>query len=144
MTENHGALIRIRCAKGFYVRSLCHDLGERLGCPSHMRFLLRAQSGVFTLDTAVTLEKLQAAKDADCMEAMLLPPETALGHLPSLNVPESMEKPLRNGGKLPVGRFLGAEEIPEGKNVCLLAGGKLTAVAERGSKEMKPKTWLGE
>lgn len=144
MTENHGAILKIRCAKGFYVRSLCHDLGQRLGCPSHMRFLLRAQSGVFTLDTAVTLEKLQAAKDAGCMESVLLPPQTALGHLPSLNVPESMEKPLRNGGKLPIGRFPGADEIPEGQNVCLWVGGRLMAIAQRGSKEMKPKTWLGE
>lgn len=65
MTENHGALLKVRCSKGFYVRTLCNDLGEALNCPAHMRFLLRAESGVFTLQTAVTLERLRQAKESD-------------------------------------------------------------------------------
>lgn len=143
-TDNHGAILKIRCAKGFYVRSLCHDLGQRLGCPSHMRFLLRAQSGVFSLDTAVTLEQLQAARAEENLQALLLPPAIALGHIASLPVPAEMEKPLRNGGKLPLTRFPGAELIKEGQLVCLWAGEEILAVAERGKKEIKPKTWLGE
>lgn len=143
-TENHGAIIRIRCAKGFYVRSLCHDLGQRLGCPSHMRFLLRAQSGVFGLDSAVTLEEIAAAKERGELHRLLLHPSAALGHLEKLQIPAVMEKPLRNGGKLPIERFPGAEAIAEGKMVCLWAGEEMLAIAERGKREMKPRTWLGE
>ena len=58
LTPEHGALLRVRCSRGFYVRTLCHDLGEALGCPAHMRFLLRTRSGPFGLDTAATLEAL--------------------------------------------------------------------------------------
>ncbi len=146
MTENHGALISVRCSKGFYVRTLCQDIGEKLGCPSHMRFLLRTQSGVFTLDTAATLEQLQAAKEAGQLESLLLPPETALGHLPVCDLPAGLEKPLRNGGILPWSRFaaLHETEAANGRPACIRIRGEIQAIAERHGDRMKVRTWLGE
>lgn len=144
MTENGGALLYIRCASGFYVRSLCHELGQRLGCPSHMRFLLRAQSGVFTLETAVTVEKLLQAGENGTLSQLLLPPEIALGHISRLQTPPAMEKPLRNGGKLPVAAFPGAEELSQGQAVCLFMGEELMAIAQRERNQLKVKTWLGQ
>ena len=38
---DHGVAIRVRCGKGTYIRTLCHDLGKKCGCPAHMRSLLR-------------------------------------------------------------------------------------------------------
>ena len=62
-TGPDSALLRIACGRGVYIRTLCHDIGAILGCGAHMRFLLRAQSGPFTLENAVTPEEWLAAED---------------------------------------------------------------------------------
>ncbi len=146
MTENHGALLAVRCSKGFYVRTLCHDLGRAVGCPAHMRFLLRTQSGVFTLATASTLEKLQAAKENGTLAQMILPPEVALTHLPACQLPDGLEKPLRNGGILPWSRFTGLHDTPaaDGAPAAVYMDGQVQAIIERHADRVKVRTWLGE
>lgn len=146
MMDGHGALLRVRCSKGFYVRTLCHDLGAYLGCPAHMRFLLRVSSGPFTLDNAVTLEKLAAAKENGTLENLLLPPETVLTHLPSADTPLSLLKPLQNGGKLPWTGFpaLHGTSAESGAPACLRVNGRVCAVAERHGDVLKLRTWLGD
>jgi tRNA pseudouridine55 synthase len=142
-TPRHGALLRVRCSKGFYVRTLCHDLGRALGCPAHMRFLLRTQSGPFSLETAQTLEQLAAAAENGTLRGLLLPMETAVGHLPRLNVPETLRKPFVNGVPLRA-EALSAGLPPEGEPVRLYLGGALTAIGVRSGGELRVKTWLGE
>lgn len=146
MTQEHGALLHVRCSKGFYVRTLCHDLGESLGCPAHMRFLLRIQSGVFTLDTAYTLEQLKAAADAGRLEDVILEPSIALPHLPSCNVPKALYKPLRNGGRLPWERFpdLHGTKAADGAPFCLWMDSKLVAIGERAGDVIKVRSWIGQ
>lgn len=146
MTDEHGALMRVRCSKGFYVRTLCHDLGAYLGCPAHMRFLLRVSSGPFTLDNAVTLEKLAAAKENGTLESLLLPPETVLTHLPAADTPLKLLKPLQNGGKLPWAGLPALHGTPaeDGSPACLRVNGRVCAVAERRGDVLKLRTWLGD
>lgn len=146
MTENHGALLEVHCSKGFYVRTLCHDLGRALGCPSHMRFLLRTQSGVFTLETACTLEALETAAQNGTLRDLLLPPEAALAHLPMTQVPTRLHKAVRNGGKLPWDRFADLHGTPaaEGKPFGLWMDSALCGVAERRGAEIKIRTWLAD
>lgn len=146
MTDNHGALLSVRCSKGFYVRTLCQDLGERLGCPSHMRFLLRTQSGPFTLGNAHTLEELKTAADNGCLQDMLLAPEKALGHLPMMDLPRRLEKPVRNGGHLDWAKFTAVHDTSaaHGTPFGLRIDGVLTAIAQRHEDAVKVRTWLGE
>lgn len=146
MTENHGALLQVRCSKGFYVRTLCQDLGDALGCPSHMRFLLRTQSGPFTLETARTLEALKTASENGTLSDLILPPEAALGHLPMTEVPAGLEKAVRNGGKLPWSRFKTLYDTPAttGKPFGIWMNGELCAIAERQDTNVKIRTWLAE
>lgn len=146
MTERNGALLSVRCSKGFYVRTLCQDLGDYLGCPSHMRFLLRTQSGPFTLETAHTLEELKVAADSGNLQNMLLAPEAALGHLPMMDLPRRLEKPVRNGGRLEWARFTAVHGTPaaEGTPFGLRIDGVLSAIAERHESTVKVRTWLGE
>ena len=68
---SHGYLIQVECGKGVYIRTLCHDIGQFLGCPAHMRFLLRTATGVFKLPDAVLLEELS---DIQSIRSCLLPP----------------------------------------------------------------------
>lgn len=139
MTENHGALLRVRCSKGFYVRSLCRDLGIALGCPSHMRFLLRIQSGVFTLDTAHTLEELQECDAA----SLLISGEQALPHIPVTDAPRRLEKLIRNGGVIPWQPFAAAG-MPEESPFGIRLNGTLAAIAVRDGTNVKVRTWLGD
>ncbi|MBR4067854.1 MAG: tRNA pseudouridine(55) synthase TruB [Clostridia bacterium] len=146
MTENHGALVAVHCSKGFYVRTLCHDIGAAVGCPAHMRFLLRTLSGVFTLDTAMTIEQLQTAKEAGTLRQLLLPSEIALSHLPVCDLPDGLEKALRNGGHLPWKRFTALHETnaAEGSPACIRLDGRVQAIVERKNDQMKVRTWLGD
>ena len=93
-------LLRIMCGRGTYIRTLCHDIGRAAGCPAHMRFLLREQTGPFTLDTAVTIEELKAAAQTGTLTKYLLPLDIGLGHLPRYDVPLRLEKLCRNGVRL--------------------------------------------
>jgi len=54
----------IGCSKGFYVRTYCHDIGEKLGCGAHLNQLSRIKSGNFSLDRAVSWEKMQSLNTA--------------------------------------------------------------------------------
>ncbi len=146
MTENHGALVAVRCSKGFYVRTLCQDIGTAVGCPAHMRFLLRTLSGVFTLESAMTLEQLQNAKENGTLRDMLLPVEAALGHLPVCDLPAGLEKPLRNGGRLPWARFtaLHGTAAEDGRPACIRMDGRVQAIVEKHNDQVKARTWLGD
>ena len=143
MTERHGALISVQCAKGFYVRTLCHDLGLAIGCPAHMRFLLRTQSGAFALDTAITLEELAQAAETGDVAVLLTPIDRPLSHLPMADVPARLEAPFVNGVPLRADASQALVALPEGVPVRLYLRGMLTAIAERQGDTIKTRTWLG-
>ena len=142
MMPEHGALISLRCSKGFYVRTLCHDIGERIGCPAHMRFLLRTATGSFTLGTANTLEEIESAAARGALESLLIPVEDVLSHLPYAEVPERLRKPFQNGVPLPLSAFPALEGAQAGSRVRLCVGGQTAAVARIQDGLLKPATWL--
>ncbi len=111
---DHGVLMTIRCGRGTYIRSICNDLGELVGCPAHMRFLLRSQSGVFRLDTAMTLEEAAALKETGELASHLLALDMPLQHLPRVDVRPGLRKQVENGVKLPLKRVDG-DELAEGQ-----------------------------
>ena len=61
--EEHTWYLRVVCSKGTYVRTLCHDIGEALGCGGCMSALRRTRVGDYTLEGAVTLEEVQEAPE---------------------------------------------------------------------------------
>jgi Holliday junction resolvase RusA-like endonuclease len=69
-------LLDIRCSKGTYVRTLCHDIGRTLGCGGCMSSLRRTRAGEFRLEDAHTLDEVQKAADAGQLESLLLPVDT--------------------------------------------------------------------
>lgn len=70
--EPPGVRLRVRCSKGTYVRTLCAEIGDALGCGAHMTKLVRTRVGEFTLERAVPLEALMKMTRAE-MEERLLP-----------------------------------------------------------------------
>ena len=87
------------CSGGTYVRSLAHDIGQKLGCGAHLEGLRRTGVAEFTLERAFTLEQLEKAareqKVADCM----VPLESLLPDCPELVVRGREEKSVRHGHK---------------------------------------------
>lgn len=87
----------VRCSKGTYVRTLCHDMGQVLGCGGCMSSLRRTVAAGFTLEDAVTLEQVQEQG-----EALLMPVECFFTGCPvfPLTSPR-MERMVRNGSPIP-------------------------------------------
>ena len=127
---DHGVLMTIRCGRGTYIRSICNDLGELVGCPAHMRFLLRSQSGVFRLDTAMTLEEAAALKETGELASHLLALDMPLHHLPRVDVRPSLRKQVENGVKLPLKRVDG-DELAEGQATRVYLDNEFWGMAAR-------------
>jgi len=102
------ALLAVRCGKGTYIRSLCHDIGQALGCGAHMGFLLRTQSGVFTLENAFILEELRSA---EAIAARLLPMDGPIQHLPMARALSTAREACLNGNPLRASQL--AEGLPQ-------------------------------
>lgn len=123
-------ILRIRCSKGTYVRTLCHDIGQALGCGGCMFSLRRTMAAGFTLDESVTLEQMQEGG-----EALLRPTDSLFRDRPDYRLKtEKQEERCRNGnpffiqGNLPEGeyRIYGRE----GEFLCLsrLQGDTMTSL----------------
>ncbi|MCE5313183.1 MAG: tRNA pseudouridine(55) synthase TruB [Nitrospiraceae bacterium] len=89
--------IRVVCSKGTYMRSLCFDLGENLGCGSHMTQLRRTRTGMFNIKDSAMLDELPAKTEA------LMDINTALSHLKDVVLNSTDLKLAKNGNpvKLP-------------------------------------------
>ena len=120
------AEIRVTSSAGTYVRTLCHDLGERLGPGAAMSALEREAVGDLRAADAVPLDDLQP-------ETPLLPLGEALRHLPALTVSDE------DGIRLGHGQFVPApEDAPEGPLLVLAPSGALLAIATvRGQREAR-------
>jgi tRNA pseudouridine55 synthase len=94
--------LRILCSKGTYVRVLAEDLGAALGCGAHLAGLRRTGVGPFSLEQAVTLDRL-AGLSAQEREARLLPVDALLGAWPRVLLGKDAEARFRHGQRVPAG-----------------------------------------
>ena len=127
-------LVRVACSTGTYVRTLCHDIGQALGCGACMASLRRVKAAGFTLKDAVTLKAVQEAVDRGEGDSLLLPVDAYFAGVPMLRLKtDRAEKKIRNGAAL------NARDLPDGayrvygmdKTFLALgqvAGGTLTTV----------------
>lgn len=73
-TASDTATIRVRCSKGTFIRSIAHDMGERIGCGAHITALRRIQSGEFMIEDAITLDEIKRAAPLEAaLEKWLIP-----------------------------------------------------------------------
>ena len=111
-------IVRVRCSKGTYVRTLCHDIGAALGCGGCMSSLRRTMAAGFTLAQSVTLEQLQQTDDPT---AHLLSIDHLFAHLPALTLQGKPETMLRNGMKLVMPQLSAGEYRVYGADGAFLA-----------------------
>ncbi len=134
-------LLRIRCGKGTYIRTLCQDIGKALGCPAHMRFLLRERVGDFTIENGITPEELKEfiAQGVPTVK-WLHEPDQYLNHLPQLDVPQSLQKPLINGVSLNIQDIPGGASLPENIFVRLYLNKQFICISQRTGQRLPMRT----
>ena len=89
--------LEVECGKGFYVRSLAHDLGKALGCGGHMKTLARLRSGAFRVEDALTLEEVEERFADGSWGEAAHSPDVALRGLRAVIVGARVEEMIRNG-----------------------------------------------
>jgi len=129
--------LEVACGKGTYIRTLAHDLGQRLGCGAHLAGLTRTRVGPFTLDSAVTLAELEGALQDGTWPSLLLPIDYGLIALPAVTLDIEDEKDIRHGCPLPanVSAFapLG-EPVPAQRCRAYAEDGSLVAIISYDSR----------
>ena len=105
-------VLRVRCSKGTYIRTLCADIGEKLECGGTMKSLVRTKVGRFTLEQAHTLSELEKIRDeglekqapegrAAGLESVLIPTEIVFEDLKRVCTLPEADKYLLNGNAIP-------------------------------------------
>lgn len=124
----------VRCSKGTYIRSLAHDLGQRLGCGAHLSGLVRLASGPFRLEDAASLDQLQVGFTGGFAEQYLYAPDEALLSRPAVVLSDASVAAIEQGQ-----RWQGPP-APPGQSVCRAysTDGRLVAVLQA---EDTPGLW---
>lgn len=99
------ATVEITCGRGFYVRSLAHDLGESLGCGAHLESLTRTRVGPFHLQDSATLEEIATAFENGTWRDLMHGADAALYAMLPIALNDMQTSMVRNGRALPPGAF---------------------------------------
>ena len=97
--DAEGIHLRVHCSKGTYIRTLCKDIGEALGCGGCMAALRRVRAGEYTAEEAVPLETLL---ETDAPEQYLRPVDSMFRHYPAVTLTEKQEKRCRCGNSFSI------------------------------------------
>lgn len=121
----------VSCSKGTYIRTLCHDIGQKLGCGAAMKSLVRLQAAGYRIEDAYKLDKLQEFKEAGILKDMVTPIEHVFEVYPVLTTKPEFDIMLKNGNKMALQQF--QETIkpePEMKVRVRMSDGRFAAVYE--------------
>jgi tRNA pseudouridine55 synthase len=133
--------IEVDCSGGTYVRVLAADVGARLGCGAHLADLRRTRSGPFTVDQAVSPERLEKAAEAGEIERFLVPPLGALG-LPALRLEAHEIQRVRRGADV---EAHGPPQPPGTRMAAHDEAGRVIGILElRPGRRLKPLRVLPE
>ena len=109
-------MLRIRCGKGVYIRTLCHDIGAMLGCGGYMSFLLRTRAGVFDISEGLLIDHLTPSNLREHLCALDAP----VVNLPAVHLGASARRDVINGKPIPW-------DVPPGP-VRLYVGGDFAGI----------------
>ena len=121
--------LRVRCSKGTYIRTLCQDIGEALGCGGCMEALRRVRAGEYGIEDAVPLEQLL---ESETPEQYLRSLDTMFAHCPAVTLTANQEKRCRNGNPfsspLPQGTYRAYSQSGEFLMLAKVEDGVMTTV----------------
>jgi tRNA pseudouridine55 synthase len=102
---------KVSCSKGTYIRTLGKDVGKEIGCGAHLLSLRRIRSGPFTLERAISWERLNEFSEAEKLSPWLISLKEALSGLPEVVGDKRLVEKIRYGKEMQV-RDLAAEPLP--------------------------------
>ena len=114
LEKDNSFVMEIKCSKGTYIRTLCNDIGERLGCGAAMQNLMRTRVGAFALDSAVKLSQVEEMRDNGTLESIIKSPEYIFRDLDAIHVSDNCRVILENGNSFRRDNLV--SEDPEGVN----------------------------
>lgn len=121
--------LRVRCSKGTYIRTLCQDIGEALGCGGCMEALRRVRAGEYGIEDAVPLEQLL---ESETPEQYLRSLDTMFAHCPAVTLTANQEKRCRNGNPfsspLPQGTYRAYSQSGEFLMLAKVEDGVMTTI----------------
>ena len=92
--------IRVQCSKGTYIRTLCNDIGEKLGCGGCMEELLRTRVERFALEDAVKLDEVQKAMEEGTVDSLIFPVDRIFDQYPTAKTTTQGDLLVHNGNRL--------------------------------------------
>lgn len=131
--------IRVVCSKGTYIRTLCNDIGEALGCCAAMKSLLRTRVGAFSLEEAITLKELEAYRDGGRLEEIILSPDRVFEQLDAVYAKPEFCRLLDNGNTIYPNMLITPPYMQDGMQVRMYGSGRFYGVFEFVEKDHRLK-----
>ena len=92
--------MEVSCSKGTYIRTLCHDIGEKLGCGGCMESLIRTRVSTFRIEDAKTLDEIETLKQEGKLAELLVPIDAMFPSYPKITVKDDWKAFAKNGNPL--------------------------------------------
>ncbi len=121
--------MEVECSKGTYIRTLCHDIGEKLGCGGCMEELIRTKVSCFQLSESYKLSELEELRKEGKFEQVIMPVDSLFSQYPEIVVKQKWEKLAYNGNALPA---KGVRRAGSESDVKLLDGQNVRLYDEKG------------
>lgn len=130
--------MEVSCSKGTYIRTLCHDIGEKLGCGGCMESLIRTRVSTFRIEDTKTLDEIEALKQEGKLAELLVPIDAMFPSYPKIMVKDDWKAFAKNGNPLDLKMLKEACGQDEETQVRLYdESGKFIAIYQWKEKEKK-------
>ncbi len=133
--------LRVVCSKGTYIRTLCHDIGQKLGCGGAMESLVRSRVGIFGIKDALTLAELERLRDEDKISSVIIPPDRIFARDRAVAVNEQGKRMAGNGNRLGEEQLAGRMCFADAEQVRIYdADGRFYGIYvwEQAARSLKP------
>jgi len=124
----------VRCSSGTYVRTLCADIGQKLGCGGHLKDLCRIESCGYTIKKALTYEQISAQVSTGTLLSSIVPINEALKEIPRVVATTVIKRQVENGGPLFRSNF-SKETLDQGNLLQLVTSDKKLLAVVKFSTE---------